>query len=492
MSTGPISEQTSPPATPERPPAGPPPPRLGALATVIILGSVMIVLDTTIVAIAYPTLAQEFGAAITTVQWISSGYTLALAAVIPTAGWAMNRFGNRRVYLTAITAFTLSSALAGLAWSMESLIAFRVVQGLAGGLVSPVGMAVMLQAAAARGRDNGKVMSLLGIPILIAPLTGPLLGGMLIDSVSWRWMFLINVPIGALAIALALRLLPPGEPRSAHRLDVPGLLMLSPGLAALIYGLTRGAEGEDGMLTPGALLPAAAGTALMISFALRALRTPEPLVQLRLLAQRRIALGVATVFLFATGYFGSMMLAPIYFQSVRGASVLTAGLLGAPLALASGTVMQVATRLTDKVAPRWIVVPGVLLGLAGFASFALQAQPDTPYWRLMLSMAVIGAGGGMTLMPSIAAATRGLPADRAPAASTLIAICSQIAASLGAAAVSLLMSGRLTESFTTAPATEVTEAVRHGYLWPLASVLLALLVALRVSRDHPDRTDRTA
>ncbi|MGW7292389.1 DHA2 family efflux MFS transporter permease subunit [Streptomyces xiamenensis] len=465
-----------------------PAPRLGALATVIIIGSVMIVLDTTIVAIAYPTLAREFGAAITTVQWVSSGYTLALAAVIPTAGWAMGRFGNRRVYLTAIAAFTVGSALAGLAWNMESLIAFRVLQGLAGGLVSPVGMAVMLQAAARRGSDNGKVMSLLGIPILIGPLTGPVLGGLLIDSVSWRWMFLINVPVGALAVLLAVRLLPRDAPRSGQRLDLPGLLMLSPGLGAFIYGLTRGAEGESGMTSAEALVPAAAGLLLITAFAVRALRTTSPLVRLRLLGERRLAVGVATVFLFATGYFGSMMLAPIYFQSVRGASVLTAGLMGAPLALASGTVMQFATRLTDRVAPRYIVVPGVLLGAAGFAGFALQAQADTPYWRLMIALIVIGAGGGMTLMPSIAAATRGLPPDQAPAASTLIAIFSQIAASVGAAAVSLLMSRRLTESFTRADPETMTQAVRHAYLWPMAAVLLALIPALLSSRRRPERT----
>ncbi|XIE78596.1 MFS transporter [Streptomyces sp. SBR177] len=217
---------TGPAATAPAGAAGTP---LGRVLAVTVLGSVMSVLDMTIVNVALRSLSDAFQAPLTTIQWTATAYTLALAAVIPTAAWAMGRIGARRTYLTALVLFTLGSLLAALAWDAGSLIAFRAVQGLGGGLLMPVGMTMVMRAA--DPARMGRAMAVGGLPILVGPVIGPTLGGWLVDAASWHWIFLVNLPLGALALALAVRLLRPDAPRAgdpAPRLDVPGLLMLSP------------------------------------------------------------------------------------------------------------------------------------------------------------------------------------------------------------------------------------------------------------------------
>ena len=177
-----------------------------AAAAVVVCGAAMTILDSTIVNVAIERLAVAFDAKLATIQWVSTGYLLALAAVIPVAGWAVDRFGTRRVFMAAVATFGASSLLCGLAWSAGSLIAFRVLQGLGGGLVMPVGMTILARAA---GPDRmGRVMALVGVPMLLAPAIGPALGGALLDGASWRWIFFVNLPVAVLALVLAARVLP--------------------------------------------------------------------------------------------------------------------------------------------------------------------------------------------------------------------------------------------------------------------------------------------
>ncbi|TDC26484.1 DHA2 family efflux MFS transporter permease subunit [Streptomyces sp. 8K308] len=455
-----------------------------AVAGVIVLGALTTVLDTTIVNVALNPLVREFDVPLTTIQWVASGYTLALAAVIPATAWAMGRFGSRRLYMLAMSVFTLGSALAGLAWNAESLIAFRVLQGLGGGMVMPVGMAVIMQAAAREGKQ-GAMMSLLGLPILVGPVAGPVLGGWLVDEVSWRWMFLINLPVGLLTVALAHRVFPQDVPQPGRRLDVLGLLMLSPGLAAVIYGLTRASEGSSGLGSPASLLPALAGAVLVVGFVARSLTVADPLIDLRLLRRRPLAVGAMTMLLFVTGYFGSMLLAPMYYQEVRETSVLASGLLYAPAGLAAGTMMQVAGRLVDRVPPRLIVLPGILLAATGLAAFAAQAEPGASYLRLGIALAVMGAGVGMVMMPNIAAATRAIGAADAPAASTLLNITSQVAGSIGPAMISMVLAGRLAEAPAAGDPAALAGAYQHTYVWGIVAMAAAALPALLISGRRP-------
>ena len=207
------------------------------VAGVVLLGAVMSILDTTVVNVAIAHLAVAFHSSLTTIQWVITGYTLALAAVIPISGWAADRFGTKRIYLWSLVLFTLGSVLSGLAWSAESLIVFRVLQGFGGGLIMPAVMTIMTKKAGPH--RMGRVMGVLGVPMLIAPILGPILGGWLVDNASWRWIFFINLPIGIAAFILAQIVLERDQPQPAHKLDWVGMLLLSPGLAVFIFGLAE-------------------------------------------------------------------------------------------------------------------------------------------------------------------------------------------------------------------------------------------------------------
>ncbi|MFJ7268954.1 DHA2 family efflux MFS transporter permease subunit [Streptomyces sp. NPDC099050] len=468
------------PPTPPTPPTSSTPPtpsrQLHRTAGVVIVGSVMSVLDMTIVNVALHRLSEAFHAPLATIQWAASAYTLALAAVIPASAWAMGRFGAKRTYLGALTLFSLGSLLAACAWSAGSLIAFRAVQGLGGGLLMPVGMAMVMRTA--DPARLGRVMALLGLPIIVGPVAGPVLGGWLVDSASWQWIFLVNLPVGALALFLAAKLLrsdTPGDPSAAPRLDVPGLLMLSPGLALLLYGLARGGEGGT-FTAPDALLPTLAGAALVAAFARRALTAREPLLDLRLLRDRTFGTGILTLTLFTCGYFGSMLLGPMYWQQGRGMSATAAGLLGAPTGLTVGLVMQIASRRVDKVSPRRLIRIGIATGALGMALTALQAgSPEAAPWRFVAASVVMGIGAGMVLMPTMTTASRDLPRSRLTAASTILSINSQIGASIGTALLSVTLSG----AGTTPSGFRTTYAI--------AAVLLALATvpAAFLPKHHP-------
>src|ERR1700754_4123150 len=233
--------------------------RLLMIASVVVLGVIMSILDTTVVNVAINTLARDFETDLPTIQWIVTRYTLALATVIPLTGWAADRFGTKRLYMLSIGLFVAGSALSGLAWSAESLIGFRVLQGLGGGMLMPAGMTILTRAAGPQ--RVGRVMAIIGVPMLLGPILGPILGGWLVDDVSWRWVFFLKLPIGITALVLSLRILDKDRPQPAESLDVLGLALLSPGLALVIYGLAKsvsaggfGATEVWGTMLAGAIL----------------------------------------------------------------------------------------------------------------------------------------------------------------------------------------------------------------------------------------------
>src|SRR5689334_20863315 len=253
------------------------------VASVVVLGAIMSILDVTVVNVAINTLARDFHTSLSTIQWVATGYTLALATVIPLTGWAADRFGTKRLYMLSIAMFMTGSALSGLAWSAGSLIAFRVLQGLGGGMIMPAGMTILTRAAGPQ--RVGRVMAIIGVPMLLGPIIGPILGGYLVDNVSWRWIFFINIPIGISALALSLRVLPRDITSRHERFDTLGLALLSPGLALFIYGLAK-SSGSGGFASTEVLVPGLVGTALLAAFVVHALRTNDPLIDMRLFANR--------------------------------------------------------------------------------------------------------------------------------------------------------------------------------------------------------------
>ncbi len=414
------------------------------IAGVVVLGAIMSILDITVVNVALPTFQTTFGTpgeplAYSTVAWTVTGYTLALATVIPLTGWAADRFGTKRLYMTAIALFTIGSVLCAMATSINMLIAFRVLQGLGGGMLMPLGMTIMTKAAGPK--RMGRLMAILGVPMLLGPIGGPILGGWLIDAASWHWIFLINLPIGLIALVYAFAVLPKDAPHPSETFDFVGMLMMSPGLALFLYGVSS--IPSEGTISSGkVLIPGIVGLALVVSFVLYSFKPKHPLLDLRLFKNRNLAVSILTMFLFAVAFFGGLLLVPTYFQQIRGESVLHAGLLVAPQGLGAMLTMPIAGTLTDKFPVGRIVPFGLLFILAGMISLT-QITSTTSYTYLIVTLFVMGLGMGGTMMPIMTSALKTLRAAEVARGSTLLNITQQIASSVGVAIMSVILTNGL-------------------------------------------------
>jgi len=415
-------------------------PEILKVAGVVVLGMVMAILDTTVVNVALPTFQTEFDVAeYSTVAWTITGYTLALAAVIPVTGWAADRFGTKRLYITALTLFTLGSVLCATAWSIESLIVFRVLQGLGGGMLMPLGMTIMTKAAGPH--RMGRLMAILGVPMLLGPIMGPILGGWLIDQASWHWIFLINLPLGVIAITYAAMVLKPDAPAPSETFDFVGMLLMSPGLALFLYGVSS-IPSEGTIAATKVLVPGLIGAALMIAFVFWAFRPEHPLLDLRLFKDRNLTVATIVMFLFAGAFFGALLLVPTYFQQVRGESVLKAGLLVAPQGLGAMLTMPIAGMLADRVPVGRIVPFGLVAIVLGMFGLTQTTDPATPYWQIIACLFVMGLGMGGTMMPLFTSALRTLRAHQVARGSTLINVIQQVASSVGVATISVVLTNR--------------------------------------------------
>jgi EmrB/QacA subfamily drug resistance transporter len=439
-------------APPSVPPVGSTPEKLDRptllVAGVVVLGAIMSILDITVVSVALETFQREFDKTAAQVAWTMTGYTLALATVIPMTGWAADRFGTKRLYLTAITLFTLGSVLCAFANSLEMLVAFRVLQGLGGGMLMPLGMTILTRAA---GPERiGRVMAVLGVPMLLGPIFGPILGGLLIDIASWHWIFIINLPIGVGALVYALEVLPKDDPTPTETFDWWGMLMLSPGLAAFLYGISSipAAEAEHGtMWTAQVAVFTVVGLLLIAAFVPWALarRNPHPLIDLRLFQHRTMTIAVLAMSLFAISFFGASLLFPLYFQQVRGEEALAAGALLAPQGIGAMITMPIAGLLADKIGPGKVVLSGIAVITVGMAMFATLDE-STSYAFLMASLFVMGLGMGSTMMPIMSAALATLKEHTIARGSTLMNIVQQVAASIGTAVFTVLLTNGIQDS----------------------------------------------
>lgn len=410
-------------------------------AGAVVIGSFMAVLDSTVVNIALPVLTIGFQTSFATIQWVVTGYLLALAMAIPVTGWAVDRFGARRLYLVALGLFALASALAGAAWDVGSLIVFRVLQGFAGGLLGPAGTTILVRLAGPE--QVGKMLGVLGVPMLLGPISGPILGGWLLDLAGWRSLFLINVPIGLLALVLAARVLPAEPPRPTGRLDVPGMLLLSPGLAALIFTAFLASGGAPASVVwPIGL----AGALAVAGFVVRANRISDPLIDLGLFRDRGFRFSVAALALFVIGFLGSGVLFPAYFLVVREETALQAGLLLVPSGIAALITVPVCGGLADRFGVGRVVLPGLVLILGGMSVFTMIG-PDTPYWSLLLAQFLMGLGMGATMIPLMSEALRALATTKAAMASTVLNILQQVCGAIGSAVMSMLLAGLLATGF---------------------------------------------
>lgn len=431
------------PQTPERGPV--PSDKLDArvllTAGVVVLGAIMSILDITVVSVGLRTFQTVFHATAAEVAWTMTGYTLALASVIPLTGWAADRFGTKRLYILAVVLFTLGSALCSTAPSLELLVTFRILQGLGGGMLMPLGMTIMTRAA---GPERiGRVMAVLGVPMLLGPIFGPILGGWLIDIASWHWIFLINVPIGIGAVIYGALVLDKDEVHPSETFDFVGMLLLSPGVAAFLFGVSSipGAQAEhQTMWTTRVVAFSVIGLVLIAAFVPWALRRHNihPLVDLRLFTHTEITVAVVAMALFAIAFFGAGLLFPLYFQQVHGESPLKSGVLLAPQGFGAMLTMPIAGFLADKIGPGKVVLTGLVLDTVGLGFFAFTDE-HTSYAYVITGLVVMGLGMGATMMPMFTAALARLTDANIARGSTLMNITQQIAASIGTALFSVLL-----------------------------------------------------
>jgi len=436
---------------------------LKTVIALVVLGGITTVLDATIVSVALDRLATGFAVPLATIQWVMNGYLLAFTAAIPLTGWATDRYGARPIWLTAVGLFTAGSLLCGLAWSAESLIVFRVLQGLGGGMVMPVGMTMVARAA---GRDRmGRAMAVVGIPMMLGPILGPVVGGVLVDTVDWRWIFFVNLPVGALCLLLSARLLRREDASHQQRLDLRGLLLLSPGLTALVYGVSLVAR--DGKLSAEVVTWGIGGAVLLVAFVVRALAAAQPLVDLRPFRDRGFTVAALVQFLTVGCLTGAMFLLPLYYLMVRGESELTTGLLLAPQGVGAAITMATTGRLVDAGRGRLVVIAGTLLLAAGFVGYAV-AGPTTGYAALLPAQVLLGLGAGCIFAPTSAAAYARLDPREIARATTTLSILQRTGGVLATAVFAVVLQQRLDSglSFTGA------------FWWPAAIALVALLPAL--------------
>jgi EmrB/QacA subfamily drug resistance transporter len=474
------------------------------VAAVVVLGVIMSILDTTIVNVALDTLARELHASLDTIQWVSTGYLLSLAMVIPLSGWCTERFGTKRVWMLSVAVFGIGSVLCGLSWSAGSLIFFRVVQGFGGGMIMPVGMSVLAQTAGPQ--RLGRVMSVIGVPMLLGPILGPVLGGLIVDNTSWRWIFYVNVPIVLLALVLAARLLTDEQGRAdAGRLDWAGVLLLSPGLAGVVFGLSE-VEAHGGIGAPLAFGPILAGLLLIAAFVRHAQRAPRPLIDVGLFRHGGFGAASVSVFLIGATLFGTMLVLALYYQVGRGQSALTAGLLMAPQGIGAAAAMPLAGRLTDRVGGGRVAAVGLAIMTLGTLPLAFVGAA-TPYGWLAFALVVRGVGLGCSMMPTMAAAYACLSRAALPRATATLNALQRVGGSLGTALMAVVLQYEIRTGLSAGGAgaaalqplppgvrahvaAPLATAFANTFRWSIGMSLIAIVPALVLARR--ERARRTA
>ena len=473
------------------------------VAGVTTLGLIMAVLDTTIVNVALDALSRDLHSSLTSIQWVSTGYLLSLAAVIPLSGWLTERFGSKRTWIVSIGLFALGSGLCALATSGGELIAFRVLQGLGGGMLMPVGFTLIAQSAGPR--RVGRALGIVGVPILLGPIFGPIIGGLIVDSAAWEWIFVVNLPIAVVAIILAVRVLKPDAGRAdAGKFDWLGAALLCPGLAGVVFGLSE-TETSGGIGHPAAFGPIIAGLVLVGLFAGHSLRIERALMDLRLFRSPGFRAAAGTTFALGAALFGTLLVLPLYYQVDRGESALNAGLLLAPQGVGAALMLPISGRLTDRIGGGPVVVVGCLVLAIATLPFVFVTA-HTPYALLAAVLFIRGIGLGCSIQPSAAAAYQLLGSGEVPRATALLNALRQIGGSIGTTLLAVVLQHEGAAALSSAgpgaggllsplPRVErariagpVANAFGHTFMWAFGLAVLALIPAFALLRA--ERSER--
>jgi len=439
------------------------------LALVVIVGGIAPLIDTTVVNVALHTIGVEFGVDADSIQWISTAYLLALAATVPVTTWASDRFGTKRTWIAGLALFLVGSGLCALAWNFGALVAFRALQGVGAGIMLPLLQTILVRAA---GPDKtGRVLTIVMLVSTIAPIAGPFVGGAIVNAGDWRWVFVINLPLCLAAIVLALRYIT-GDPAQPHkRLDVPGVLLLGGGLAALLYALSNAASSTG--TTAHIWIPLTVGVALTAAFIGWSLRRgTAAAIPVSLFRDRGFGAVNAVLFLSGLALYGALFLIPLYFQQERGFTALTAGAILALQGLGSLLTRWVGG-VVDRIGARLIATVGIILCAAATVPFAI-ATTDTSY--LLLGIALIVRGGALSAVniAITAHAFVGLSRDQVPAGSAIVRLIQQLGGSAGTALLATILTGTA--------ATAALTGFHTAFAWSVGLTLVALVPCALIPR----------
>jgi EmrB/QacA subfamily drug resistance transporter len=402
----------------------------------IIVGIFMVVLDGTAVNVALQRLVVDFKTPLTTVQWTVTGYTLAQAAVIPLAGWLSDRFGAKPVFLISVALFTLGSVLCATAQDTQMLIAFRILQGVGGGCVLPIAMSYVYRLSPPD--KVGVLMGMMGVPILFAPAIGPVLAGWLVQYHTWRWIFLLNLPIGIIGVAFGLRSLPRIERQAVAALDIPGFILAPLAFAALCYGVSEGSTSWTSVNTIGGI---AVGVVALILFIVAELRAESPLLELRVFKSADFSLAIPVQWITQFAMFGALLLVPLFLQSVRGYGAFDTGLSLLPEAFGAALTMPIGGLLFDKLGARPVVLGGgILLVIAAYLLTGVSLATTGP--GLVVPLALYGVGMGLMMMPLNTHLINAAPRKLVSRVTSLTNALQQVVNSLTVAALATILTQR--------------------------------------------------
>jgi EmrB/QacA subfamily drug resistance transporter len=447
----------------------------------LIFGGIAAILDSTIVTIALHDLARAFDTTTATIQWVSTAYLLAMAVAIPVTGWAQARLGGKRTWMAALLLFVLASVACACAWNDVSLIAFRAIQGFGAGLIFPLMQTLAIQAMGTTQvsmKARGRVVASISLPLALGPIVGPILGGVILNWLDWRWMFLISVPLVAAGLALAWRMLandkPTGSARTNAKLDLVGLALIAPALTGIVLALSNIAVDGSAAGTD-VIIPLVAGCALMIAFVVRSIRRgTRSLIDISLLRFRSLAASSAVLFTAGAALYAGMFLLPLYWQQLRGETVLVAALLLIPQGVGALVSRVFASRLTPVVGARVVTIGAFVLAAAATVPFAL-AGSDTNIWWLAIVLFVRGLGMGAVLIPPMMVAYVDLQSPQMPHASMITRISQQVGASLGIAIVAVVLQ--------TTIGSGAVSGFQAAFWWTVGITVVAVLPALAFRRE---------
>ena len=444
-------------------------------AFILVVGSLAPLLDSTMLNVAIKTIASDMDSTLSVIQWVITGYILTMAITVPVSGWAVNRFGCKKMYLFSLIVFLAGSALSGIAWNIESLIFFRILQGIGAGLMMPTVQTMLVYIAGTR--NLGRVMSIISIPALLGPIFGPVIGGLLVDSLSWRWIFYVNIPVTIIAILLAMWGLPKDAPSSKKQsLDIIGIMLLSPAFALLILGISN--IRSSGSIGSSVLIPILIGSVAMILFIVRSLYKKGPsVIDLRLFKSRNFSVSNALLFLSGFILNGGLLLFPLYFQQVQGESALYTSLFlipqGVGILLTRSWVGQAIDR--DRSKSRIIIIFSLLAIVLGTLPFAF-AGINTNHILLAAALLIRGAGIGGLLIPIMALAYVELSRDQVPDASTTTRILQTIGGAFGTAILATVINQMLLD-YVISDGPAFTIAYNAAFWWLIGFTVLAVITA---------------